>query len=75
MKTNRRKPAPTVPDELRWTFRVADVAARSGLSASEVREALQRGELTGRRYKGRVWLIDPKEAKAWLERMCEPTAA
>ncbi len=69
-----RKPA-TVPDELRWAFRVIDVAARSGLSEGEVRDAIRRGELPARRYRGRVVLIDPQDARQWLERMCEPQQA
>lgn len=74
METTRRKPE-AIADELRWTFRVADVAARSGLSESEIRQALAKGEFKGQRYKGRVWMIDPKEARAWLTRMCQPSAA
>ncbi len=74
MSTYVRK-QPTVPDEQRWAFRVADVAARSGLSGQEVRDAIKRGELPARRYRGRVVLIDPQDARQWLERMCEPQQA
>ncbi len=74
VRTYRRHTQP-VPDSQRWTFRIADVAARSGLSESEVREAIKRGELPARRYRERVWMIDPQEARAWLERMCEPQKA
>lgn len=69
-----RKPH-TVPDELRWAFRVHEVAARSGLSRSEIHSAINRGDLPARQYRGRVWLIDPAEARAWLDRMCETTQA
>lgn len=58
----------SIEDSQRWAFRIKDISQRSGLSESEVRRAIYSGELPARKYRGRVWLINPKEAKAWIER-------
>lgn len=64
-----------IPDEQRWAFRIRDISERSGLSESEIRRSIYAGELPARKYRGRVWLIDPKDAQEWLERMCGPEVA
>lgn len=81
MDTSRRRRGETlakrqeINDSQRWAFRIRDVALRSGLSESEVRRAVYAGELPARKYRGRVWLISPKDAETWLEEMCGPEAA
>lgn len=65
MTTAPKRP---IPDYLRWTFRIRDIAQRSGLSESEIRRAIYAGELPARKYRGRVWLIDPVEAMEWIKR-------
>jgi len=64
-----------INDAHRWAFRIRDISQRSGLSESEVRRAIYAGELPARKYRGRVWLIDPQEAQEWLARMCDPQVA
>lgn len=56
-----------IDDAQRWTFRISDIAQRSGLSESEIRRAIYAGELPAWKYRSRVWLIDAKDAQAWIE--------
>lgn len=49
-----------------WFLSPNDIARLCGLSSTEVREAIGRGELVARKY-GRRWLVPTDEARRWIE--------
>jgi hypothetical protein len=62
-------------DETRWFLRPKDLAELTGLSASEIREAIYRGALKAKKYRSRGWLIEVAEARRWIEaETAEPAA-
>jgi hypothetical protein len=58
-------------DEDRWFLRPKDLARKTGLSVSEIREAIYRGDLKAKKYRRRGWLIAVEDARTWIESECQ----
>ena len=71
---------PTPPDMLlsnaalegRWFLRPKDVENLTGLKATTIRDAIYRGELEARKFRGRGWLIPVDAAQRWIEEQTVP---
>jgi hypothetical protein len=64
----------TIPVDLeagpgsRKRLRPKDVRDEYGVSLTTVYTALYKGELRGRRFQERIWLIEPVDVEDWIER-------
>lgn len=53
--------------EGRWYLRPKDVERLTGLKTTTIRDAIYRGELEARKFRGRGWLITVDAARRWIE--------
>ncbi len=63
------------PHDGRLRLRPKDVAERYGISLTPIYQAIYRGELRASRFQSRIWLIEPKDAEAWIEAYSTPNVA
>lgn len=63
------------PTEARKRLRPKDVRDQYGVSLTTIYTALYKGELKGRRFQERIWLIEPADVEAWIERCSVPNVA
>ncbi len=56
-------------------IRVAEAAAYSGLSESEIYRCIYNGQLKALRYKSRSWLLTREDIDAWLTANSTPNVA
>lgn len=58
--------------DARWFMTPKDLSRKSGVPVSTVRDAIYRGELQARRFRGRRWLITEEDALRWIDEQSIP---
>ena len=58
--------------EGRWYLRPKDVEELTGIAVTTVRDAIYRGELQARKFRGRGWLITVDAARQWIDEQTVP---
>jgi excisionase family DNA binding protein len=61
--------------EGRKRLRPKDVSEQYGISLTPIYQAIYKGELKARRFQQRIWLIEPADVEAWIERCSVPNVA